>query len=257
MPAGIPKKLFMFHNPKAAGTSLLSAIRAMFPPTEAEPHLPHTIREHEARQGRYEDVRGSDVYFGHYSREAFEGVRDGHAYITNFRHPVARVLSLYNYFRLVAPSSGANTDNNDVDFFCVRATKSMSFDEFIRDGHPYILTYISDHHFRQLAKSQWVYEEPTETVESVCEFIDSALSYFVCEYPLISTRWMQDTLGIPDIGLSNTTHTLTESVPLSAVSRETYRLIMDMNQRDMAIYQHAVNRLLDFDRSACAGIAGN
>lgn len=238
-------KLFFFHNPKAAGTSLIEAIRAVGADLSLSPHIPHTISGHARLAGTYQDFRGYDLYIGHYSRDVFEAVRDGHAVITNFRHPVSRIVSLYNFFRLVVPSQPRVTEDERVDLYCVDAAKNLSFDDFVRCDHPYVRTYTSDHHFRQLTASQWVYERPTSRVEDACAFIDQALCYYVCEYPEASLRQMRARLGIPSLPHVNTTREKPGSVAEAEISVDTCRAILDINTRDMAIYRHAVARLLE------------
>ena len=55
--------------------------------------------EHEQLGGNYTRFRGYDLYAGHYGRDIFVTVNDAHSCVTNFRHPVASLLFLYNYFR--------------------------------------------------------------------------------------------------------------------------------------------------------------
>jgi hypothetical protein len=183
---------------------------------------------------------------GHYSRDVFEAVRDGHAYVTNFRHPFERVVSLYNYFRFAVPIASTLSEDDEIDFHCVRAAKTLDFPDFVRNGHPNILVYISDHHFRQLSKSQWHLNDQFEEIAAVCDFIDNAACFYVCEYPDLSMRWMRSRLGLEAIPRMNSRNHLAAIRPAD-VDRSTYEALMELNQRDLAIYRHAVERLLQIE----------
>ncbi|WP_137129512.1 sulfotransferase family 2 domain-containing protein [Rhizobium sp. FY34] len=239
------EKLFFFHNPKAAGSSLIKALETRLTEARRSPHIAHTIREHARLQGDYTPFAGYDVYIGHYSREAFNAVRDGHHYITNFRHPFTRIVSLYNYFRLAIPPARRDSSDAEIDFYAVDLAKHVSFREFARDRHPHILTYISDAHFRQLTASQWVFEEGSHSIDEACDFIDHALCYYVCEYPELSLRWLRQKMGIEFVPRINLNHAKAGYVQPSDVDQTTFDIVMEMNQRDMAIYRHAVKRLLE------------
>lgn len=237
-------KLFFFHNPKAAGTSLIDALNAIGSDRSYSPHMAHTICEYDRLSGTFEQFRGYDCYIGHYSRDMFEAVRDGHCYVTNFRHPVSRVLSLYNYFRLIVPPLPRTSPEQITDFRCVDAAKSMSFADFVACDHPDIRVYTSDHHFRQLTRTQWVFEVPTASIDEACGFIDGAACFYVCEFPEISQRWMRSALGIETVPRSNRTDDKAGSMPISEIDPVTWQTILDINQRDLALYRYAVDRLL-------------
>lgn len=255
-PSVLPK-LFFFHNPKAGGTALIEAIRTKYGAHVCAPPIANTISEHAHLAGRYERFRGYDVYLGHNSREAFDAINDGHASITNFRHPVARIVSLYNYFKFVVPDQIRETQEAKTDFYCVDCAKRQNFDEFVANDHPWVRVYTSDHHFRQLTASQWAFEEPCASLEEAYAFIDHALCYYVCEYPVVSLRWFRLSLGIESFPRSNVTPGLQQAQKLADVSDTTYRAIMQMNQRDMALYRYAVNQLLSKDQSGCCAPGGS
>src|ERR1700730_11586263 len=94
-------KIFFFHNPKAGGTSLIRLLASRFPPEKHCPLIENTKVEHDGLSGDYGRFRGYDLYAGHYGRDIFSAVNDGHAWTTNFRHPVTRLISLYNFFRFI------------------------------------------------------------------------------------------------------------------------------------------------------------
>ena len=93
------QKIFFFHNPKAGGASLRRVFESHFLPEKRCPIIENNKVEHEELGGDYTRFRGYDLYAGHYGRDIFVTVNDGHSCVTNFRHPIARLLSLYNFFR--------------------------------------------------------------------------------------------------------------------------------------------------------------
>jgi hypothetical protein len=111
-------------------------------------------------------------------------VRGDHALISNFRHPVARIFSLYEYFRLIVPETPAVM--GEPAYHAVRLAKRSSLAEFVASDDPRITTYTADHHFRQLTKCGWTLEAPSSAVETLVEQLDWL---YVCEYPDISMRW--------------------------------------------------------------------
>ncbi|MCY1669394.1 hypothetical protein [Rhizobium sp. SL86] len=239
------QRLFFFHNPKAAGSSIIDSIGSLWPHLHRAPHIAHTIQENVRTGGDYNRFKGYDLYIGHYSREVFDAVNNGHAYITNFRYPVARVLSLYNYFRNGPPPQKRFTQDEIIDFYCVDAAKTMDFGEFARSRDPRILIYTNDAHFRQLTSSQWVLDAPATNIDNACAFIDDALCFYVCEYPDLSAAWFRERLGLTEIAERNVTRNAFGYVGIEEVDDASYEAILEINQRDLAIYRHAVKRLLE------------
>jgi hypothetical protein len=241
----IQQKLFFLHNPKAAGTSILRVLEAGLGERTSSPLIANTIRTHAALEGDYSAFKGYDVYTGHYGRDVFEAVQDGHAYITNFRHPVSRVISLYNYFRLAVPLKDTMSSDYEIDFACVMAAKNHDFKTFICLDHPYIRTYTSNFHFRQLTSSPWDVALPLATLESAYAFIDGMLGFYVCEYDELSNRLLRDRLGIASILRENIMRDRPDSMQMEHLDKDDFRRILDMNELDFAIYRYAVGRLLE------------
>ena len=97
------RRLFFFHNPKAGGSSVNRVLGSMFPPAEHCPLIENTERDHQRRAGNYRGFRGYRYYAGHYGVDIFQAVADRHDPVGNFREPAARLLSLYNFYRIQPP----------------------------------------------------------------------------------------------------------------------------------------------------------
>jgi hypothetical protein len=238
-------KIFFFHNPKAGGTSLISLLASRFPPEKHCPLIENTKVEHDGLSGDYARFRGYDLYAGHYGRDIFAAVNDGHAWITNFRHPATRLISLYNFFRYTVnlPEEELRTDR----FYAVRFAKSENFGKFVSSDDPRVEVYVRNWHFRQLADSCWSLEI-TNRFDEVHRFIDAMPCYFVCEYPEASVCWMRRALnwdlgGPPQENVTGGHGGL--ALSLSRLDDLTYSIICKNNDLDFAIYQYAVARLLN------------
>ena len=231
------RKIFFFHLPKAGGTSIISALR-MTPSRTLAPLIENNVLDHQNINGRYEEFRGHDVYAGHYGRDVYEAVEDGHSVFTNFRHPVYRIASLYRYFRYVI-----KMDENALALphnAAILAAKNLSFDEFISSRSEDVLVYISDFHFRQLCWSPWELrcDSPISVAKDLINTMNCA---FVCEYPEQSSVILNKSLGISNIPRLNITQYKGDDDLITAQSAKN---ILSFNERDLSIYNFAVDRFL-------------
>jgi FkbM family methyltransferase len=236
------RKLFFFHNPKAAGLSITHAIKAATGEEAHAPEVANNLNQHEALAGQYAGFKGHDIYTGHYGRDVFEAVRDGHPYITNFRHPVRRVLSLYNYFKDTFKKLSRG-DGSAAYYAACEAAATMSLHDFVTCDQPAVRVFVSDFHFRQLTSTPWEFRDPAP-LEAAYQFIDGALCYYVCEFEDLSRRWLSESLGIESLPHDNTSHDKAGSLRPEQIPDETVKAILDLNTRDLAIYRYAVQGLL-------------
>ena len=181
-------KIFFFHNPKAGGSSLKRIFESRFPAEKRCPLIENEKVQHEGLRGDYVRFRGFDLYAGHYGHDIFVVVNDGHSCVTNFRHPVDRLISLYNFFRFYVNLS--DEELRTERFYAVLAAKSLSFERFVCADDPHVEVYVRNAHFRQLANSCWSLET-VKGFKDVCRLIDGMPWYYVCEYPELSVRWMR------------------------------------------------------------------
>jgi hypothetical protein len=237
------EKIFFFHNPKAGGTSLIRTLESRFPPEKRCPIIENTEVEHNDLSGDYAHFRGYDLYAGHYGYDIFAAVSEGHACLTNFRHPVTRLISLYNFFRCVVdlPDEELRKER----FYAVRFAKSVSFEKFISSEDPRIDVYLRNWHFRQLANSCWSLGM-TKGLDDVCRFIEAMPCYYVCEYSEISILWMRRALNwnLDQLPQENVTGEKA-AISFSRLDEQTHQVICQKNKLDFAIYRYAVDRLLN------------
>ncbi len=238
------KRLFFFHNPKAGGSSLRADLARIFSPERTCPIIENDPFGHRMARSGYAAFQGYDLYAGHFGYDVYKAVGDGHACVTNFRHPVHRLVSLYNYFRFsVQPAPEVLAQP---EYYTVRLAKTVDFETFVGWDDPRASVYTSDHHFRQLANSGWALGA-TRSIGQVQTFIDTMPWFYMCEFPQLSMRWATAALGWPALESARTnvtppgdgTGARTPSISAAAI-----RIVMDRNRRDLAIYRHAADRFL-------------
>ena len=238
------EKIFFFHNGKAGGTSIKKVLEDFFPRRQRCPQIEIDEIDHRNLKGDYKRFRGYALYSGHYGYDVYAAVANGHATLTNFRHPVDRLISCFNYFNYVVnlPQKVTQPDH----FFHVRLARSISFEEFIFSSDPRVEIYTRNSHFRQLTHSVWS-PEVRKSVDEAIAFIDQMPWYYVCEYPELSTTWFRMVFNIPvtEIPRENRTPRVSDSqVSAANISEKTRSLICEKNQLDLALYEYAVKKLL-------------
>ena len=232
------QKLFFFHLPKAGGTSIISALNETSNQTIA-PTIENNTFDHNRLAGQYDRFKGYDVYAGHYGRDVYKSVTSGHLVFTNFRHPVYRVASLYRYFRHIV-----NIDHSALalpHYKAVWCAKNLSFEEFTSSKEENVLIYTSDFHFRQIGRSPWkmMCDEP---ISAIKDFINGMSCAFVCEYPIQSNALLNKVLGISDVLRLNDTDAHNTG---KLITPNSSRNILLRNERDLEIYDFAVNRFFN------------
>ncbi len=242
------KSCFFFHNPKAGGTSLRNALAAHFSPDAVCPTADLTPDVYRAQARPVEP--GYQLCVGHYGYDICRQVAGEHALITNFRHPAKRIVSLYKYFRYAVPNTPSV--QSDPIYFAVRQAKSADFESFVLSTDPRITTYTHNHHFRQLANSGWSLNH-SRTLDDVIDLIDQMTWFYMCEFPDLSVRWARKALDASDFKLPRDNVSSTSAAPSADVlqlSEAAYTRLLDMNQVDLAIYAHALERFFFETRNA-------
>lgn len=235
------ERLFFFHNPKAGGTSVVSALKDLFPNERRCPVIENDATDHAARGGCYGVFAGYDLYAGHYGLDVYQAVGEGMAAATNFRWPVDRVVSVYRYFRHVVEMTEAQA--RDPRWRAVSLAKQLSLNDFVTCDDPAVVIHTYDHHFRQLTGSGWspVYEGDQASAKAL---IDQMTWFYVCEHPYESLAWADMAFAGQLPGVRRLNVTGGESSGDTALSPKAHRQLLSQNQNDIALYQYALGRLL-------------
>lgn len=229
------KPIFFFHLPKAAGTSIASALAGLFDHGDVAPLIENNAADHRRNAGDYRRFAGYRLYCGHYGSDVYEAICPAFRTIANFRHPVHRIRSLYRYFNWVPFSQ---EQLGEPQHAAVAAAKRLSLREFITSKDEAVLTYISNQHARQLTNSLWRLD-PDVDLDKALARIDEMTALFLCEEPEASLGWLADALAIDTLPSLNRT-------PLPVAGEEDVladEMICEINRLDLALYDHAVSRL--------------
>lgn len=89
-----PLPLFFVHIDKAGGLSVIAVLRKHFEPSEVCVHAPNDAWLPGA-------LPGYSLYAGHFTQDFFAG--RGGTKLMMLRHPVARIVSLYDFYRSHRP----------------------------------------------------------------------------------------------------------------------------------------------------------
>ena len=235
------RRVLFLHNPKAGGTSISSAFTNQLAGNEfvvgmpSRAWVPVAIDAKAYRENRY--------LAGHVGYRFAQELGADFELITNFRHPVTRLASLYDYWWNLGtdafiekhPHSGPS------------AVQGLSFSDFVTAEQKPLSLFVENLHARQLFDCPWsqVAIGPVE-LEIIYRRIDAMRWFYVCEEPAASERWF---------------HTVFPDVPFDARRREnetsysrrrrTYpspaetHIIFTRNSADLAIYNYAVRRLYE------------
>jgi hypothetical protein len=250
----VTDKIFFFHNPKAAGYSLRKMFETYFRTEKQCPTIENDKVGHERLRGAYANFRGYDYYAGHYGHDIFEAVNEGHWCITNFRNPLTRLISLYNFFRFNVKLS--EEELRTERFRAVAFAKSVSFDEFVSSSDPHVDVYVRNAHFRQLANSCWALET-TKKIDDVYRFVDEMPWYYVCEYPEMSIAWLRRAFdwNLDHLPRENVTRIQSDqAADLATLDDRIQKVILAKNDLDFALYRYAVGRLLSRAKAHSVGL---
>ena len=236
--------LFFFHNPKAGGSSINRVLGSLFPSASHCPLIENTERDHQRLAGNYRGFRGYRYYAGHYGHDVFQAVADRHDPVSNFRDPAARLLSLYNYYRVrvALPEDPAQRDALHPVAFAQR----VDFHRFVSSDDPRIEIHTRNHHVRQLTGSAWDPGSEGDLAHAV-SLLDRMPWFFVCEHPQPSQRWAMEVFGdrFGSIPRENVTGDRSGGfIAVTTMTEATRRVIQDRNALDAALHAHAVRRLL-------------
>jgi hypothetical protein len=233
------EKIFFFHNPKAGGYSLRRVFESHFRTEKQCPTIENDKVEHERLRGEYGGFRGFDYYAGHYGSDIFEAVNNRHSCVTNFRHPLARLASLYNFFRFNVKLSEEELGKER--FYAVALAKSVSFAEFVSSNDPNVEVYVRNAHFRQLANSCWALET-TKEFDEICRFVDAMPWYDVCEYPDMSIAWLRRAFHwkLGQLPRENVTEARSDqAADPASLDDQIQKVILAKNDLDFALYRYA------------------
>lgn len=232
------KHIFFLHNPKAGGTSIGNILRGLYKAEDVAPSFSCAPNDHRKNRELLSNFTGYKIYIGHYGYEYYEKLGCGFELITNFRHPVARIYSLYRYWRQnVRLEHLAEID--PADKRVVAFAHELSFSDFIRHPDADLRLYLENAHFRQLHRCNWTPKAVTvDSMATVKRRIDEMPWFFIAEEGETSARLFQRFL--PEIDVQDIPRDNISTGVLSTVSDEDAAYIEQINDADLKIYEYAL-----------------
>lgn len=237
------KKIFCLHNPKAGGSSLRQTLAHLYKDDEIAPVFFNAPMDYLTQKETVANYRGSQLYWGHYGYDTFETLSDGHLLITNFRDPITRIISLYNFWRNNVRLETI-TDLHPIDINCVKQAHDLSFSEFIRTSDVYTKLYFNNTHFRQLYNSPWLDDAgPWHAHLLVKERIRRLHWFYVAELPEMSMRFFQKMF--PEAAIDSWPRANKSVATVAQISSEDREHLIDLNRLDYMIYSYAIEALIE------------
>jgi hypothetical protein len=166
-------------------------------------------------------------------------VADCHAPVTNFRDPVSRLLSLYNFFRLEVTLSDdpGELDNSYAPAFA----QQVDFHTFVATEDPRIEIYTRNYHVRQLTHSAWA-SDCSGDLKHAVGLLERMPWFYVCEHAELSARWGRAVFGdrftpVPRVNI--TSRSKSGRAAVITIDPATRLVIRAKNTLDEALYKHA------------------
>jgi hypothetical protein len=237
------QNVFFFHTPKAAGTSIKEVIESFYSEEQRSPLVENDKVQHDSLGGDYSRFKGYAYYGGHYGYDVYTTVKTDHVPITLFRKCIPRLISLYKYFRYLVDADQQLLHSEK--YFAVLSAKTLTFADFVLSDDPRIAVFTNNQHYRQLSASPWDLHLE-KNYRQTFDFIDQMPWYNVLEHAQDSFEWAQKFWGSelpPFPHLNKSTQVPVEAKNAIIISNELSRNILQRNEFDNAIYEHAEDRL--------------
>ncbi len=231
-------RIAFLHNAKTAGTTIIACLSNAFPASQSGLFFDNS--PHERAPEKWSEFANCRLIAGHFGWEVVDALGGDFNVLTSFRHPVPRIISLYEYWRIMVSDKAveAFAFENGPSY-----AKRMTFSEFVRSRSPFLSLYIEDCHARQLLRSPWLPRRVNWLdLARIKRRISEMRWFYVCEQPAMSAAWFRRTFpSIDAIGL-NERRNATGGDPLlqTIPSADDIAIILRRNRADLAIYRHAL-----------------
>lgn len=234
------RPLVFLHTPKAGGSSITALLRRGFADPEVAPRFDQSPWQ---RSGRLPAAaRGRRFLAGHFGHEVVDALGVPCDVVTSFRHPVARIVSLYDFWRDVVDQEAL--DRRFPGGNGPRFARSLSFAAFVRSPDATLGLYVENFHARQLLATGW---EPRRLAAADLDRARARIAamrwFYVCEREAAAMDWFREAFpgtSPAALGRTNVNSRVRRTVPTPA----DVDVILARNAADLALHEHAV-ALLD------------
>ena len=234
------RPLVFLHVPKTAGTSFIELLSRNFAAGEVlrvtDIHRPVSEIAGDIDVALAE---GKRLICGHFPYAAVAHLHGEVDIVTMLRDPVARIVSLYKFWRSREPGSAGGSASE----FACRIARALPFEEFVACAHPLIVSATSDETCKALvghASQAPGGLDPVERFQIARMTLDGVAFGLVEDMPL-SMRLLSRRLRLnllDDVHVNRTDH-----LPGLEVSAAARAAIMANNQGDAMLYSHARRRM--------------
>lgn len=138
-------RIGFLHLEKTAGSALGAALQDCFHPLQICPLRPTEILP-ASDPGAQAQARRWSLLWGHYDLPRLLALDPDRFLIAFFREPGARLVSLYNFWRQVAPAEIRRSERSAG----VRLAQELSFRDFLRSDHPVVVDAVDNYYVRRL-----------------------------------------------------------------------------------------------------------
>ncbi|MFQ3617175.1 MAG: sulfotransferase family 2 domain-containing protein [Cyanobacteriota bacterium] len=245
-PLAATDQLCYIHIPKTAGSTLTAIADAQFDVRQIAPGPYQLPALDPAAQGRspaelrqlltrYRFIRG------HFSHNLIRQFLTRPVYITVLRHPVDRVISLYEFFRRAAQRGTAETPEYEV---LMRAAAEHDLLGFVQHPDPIVQQRTSNFQTRQLAI--WDEDEAAlsagERLQSACASVDRFAWVGLMEQFHASVQLLNYRFGWYPATVYQNLRVVTQRSRREGLSPAVIEAIAQQNTLDQALYDHAKTR---------------
>ena len=246
------EKYIFVHVPKTAGTSIRSLLCKKLGPSNISPPF-------DAKPLSVEQAYQLDSYsmiFGHISYSDIKKFFPDRKLITFLREPVARCLSIYGFFRQqtehpLIPLDQIKSENNPYE--ATSLARQLDVDSFFMSNHPHVLQNVQNRIVWQLGATVQYSSRDNENnvLQSAKNFINDIDFVGFYEDFDCDTDRLQKYLSfscathIPRLNFTRS------PIRSHDISESTRKLICDLNELDICLYDYAISHLKKNLRGGC------
>ncbi len=211
------------HIPKTGGQSFATVIRTVY----GNENVKNVRAGEDIGRALFQNTKYKAV-IGHFFLKPDIGFADQRQYITIFRHPIDRIVSIFNFY-----SSG---DLGVEDAATIKVKTLTSFDEFIENDDPLIGPMISNFYTRHYAAYLSNKIADITAAKAALDHFDMVglLEQFSKTVDLFCYKTATTFDGdLPHVNVSSARH---------HISPEALAKVEKMNEADLELWVHAKNR---------------
>ena len=246
------------HFERTGGTTLAAALTDQFHPLQiAGTHGPNGLLHPNAALDEVppETIAASKLVWGHYTLPALRSLGPERRILTLLRDPVARILSLYYFWRSIQ-----SCQLDDVADTRVMVAQERDLLGFLRSDHQPLRDSIDNVYVRRFAglyggatAHDPLEQNPDAALRCAIESIDQLAFIGISEHMPESFRGMEKVLGVKlgpsqrlnDAAANPTDHpTLFQAIEREPITAEIQAELAHLTRLDAAVYTACVTRLL-------------